>query len=63
MAHYFHLVWYIYKINRIIKMCLDESCNEVHIHHNLSDIFLSHNGLKEADALIITYYYLIIPAF
>jgi hypothetical protein len=39
------------KLVRPIKMCLNETCNKVHAHINLSGAFPFQNGLKERDAL------------
>jgi len=36
---------------RIIKMCLNETCNRVLVGKHLSDIFPFKNGLKQGDAL------------
>jgi len=39
------------KIVRLIKMCLNETCNRVRGGKHLSDVFLIRNGLKQGDAL------------
>jgi len=36
---------------RLIKMCLNETCNEVRIGINLSDIFPVQDDLRQGDAL------------
>jgi hypothetical protein len=36
---------------RLMKMCLDETYNKVHIVKHLSDTFSIQNGLKEGDIL------------
>jgi hypothetical protein len=36
---------------RLIKMCLNETCCEVHIAKHLSDMFSIPNALKQGDAL------------
>jgi hypothetical protein len=38
------------KLVRLIKMCLNETCNKVHIGEHLSDAFPIRNGLKQGDA-------------
>jgi hypothetical protein len=38
------------KLVRLIKMCLNETYNEVRIGKHLSDSFPSQNGLKQGDA-------------
>jgi hypothetical protein len=37
----------------LIKMCLSETCSEVHIGKHLSDTFPIQNGLKQGDALLL----------
>jgi hypothetical protein len=37
------------KLVRLIKMCLNETYNKVHIGKNLPDAFPIHNGLKQGD--------------
>jgi hypothetical protein len=39
------------KLVRLIKMCLNETCSEVHVGKFLSDKFSVQNGLKQGDAL------------
>jgi hypothetical protein len=39
------------KLVRLIKMCLNETYNKVHIGKHLSDSFPIQNGLKQGDAL------------
>jgi hypothetical protein len=39
------------KLDRLIKMCLNETCTKVHIGKYLSDAFPIENGLKQGDAL------------
>jgi len=39
------------KLERLIKMCLTETCSRVWVGKHLSDMFLIRNGLKEGDAL------------
>jgi hypothetical protein len=39
------------KLDRLIKMCLNETCSKVHIDKHLSDSFPIQNGLKQEDAL------------
>jgi hypothetical protein len=39
------------KLMGLIKMCLNETYNRVHIGKNLSDKFTIENGLKQGDAL------------
>jgi len=39
------------KMVRIIKVCLTEMYSSVRVGKNLSDMFLSKNGLKQGDAL------------
>jgi hypothetical protein len=36
----------------LFKMCLKETCSEVHIGKNMSDAFPIQNGLKQGDALL-----------
>jgi hypothetical protein len=36
---------------RVIKMCLNEICNNVHVGKYLSDTFPIQNGLKQVGAL------------
>jgi hypothetical protein len=40
------------KLVKLIKMCLNETYNEVHIGKLLSDKFPIENGLKQGDALL-----------
>jgi sorting nexin-29 len=40
------------KIVRLIKMCLPETCNTVHVDKSLSDMFPIRNGLKQGDGLL-----------
>jgi hypothetical protein len=40
------------KLIRLIKMCLNETYNKVHIGKLLSDKFPIQNGLKQGDALL-----------
>jgi hypothetical protein len=35
----------------LIKMCLNETCNKIHIGKHLSDAFSVQNGVKQGDAL------------
>jgi hypothetical protein len=39
------------KLVRLIKMCLTETCSRVRIGKNLCDMFLTRNGMKQADAV------------
>jgi uncharacterized protein YabE (DUF348 family) len=39
------------KLFKLIKMCLNETCSEVHIGKHLSDSFPIQNGIKQGDAL------------
>jgi hypothetical protein len=39
------------KLIRLIEMCLNETCSEVHIDNHLSDSFPIQNCLKQGDAL------------
>jgi hypothetical protein len=39
------------KLVRLIKMCLNETYNKVHVGNQLSDKFPIQNGLKQGDAL------------
>jgi hypothetical protein len=39
------------KLVRLIKMCLNETYDKVHIGKHLSDNFPTKNGLKQGDAL------------
>ena len=39
------------KLVRLIKVCLTETYNRVQVGKNLSDMFLTRNGLKQGDAL------------
>ena len=39
------------KLVRLLKMCLNETYNTVHVGKNLSDMFPIRNGLKQGDAL------------
>jgi hypothetical protein len=39
------------KLDRLIKMCLNETYTKVHIGKHLSDAFPIQNGLKQGDAL------------
>jgi hypothetical protein len=39
------------KMERLIKMCLTETCSRVRVAKNLSDMFLINNGLKQRDAI------------
>jgi hypothetical protein len=39
------------KLVRLIKKCLNETCNKVHIGKHVSDSFPTQNGLKEVDDL------------
>jgi hypothetical protein len=39
------------KVVRLIKRCLNETCNRVQVGKNLSDMFLIRNGLKPGVAL------------
>jgi hypothetical protein len=39
------------KLDRLIQMCLHETCSTVHIGKYQSDEFLIQNGLKQGDAL------------
>jgi hypothetical protein len=41
------------KVVTLIKMCLNEMCNVVHIGKYLSFVFPIHNGLKQGDALTL----------
>jgi len=38
---------------RLIKMCLNESYNKVHIDKCLSDAFPTQNGLKQGDPTLL----------
>jgi hypothetical protein len=40
-----------FELARLIKMCLNETYNTVHIGKHLSDNFSCQNDLKEGDAL------------
>jgi hypothetical protein len=40
-----------FKVVRLIKMYLKETCDEVHIDKPLCDAFPIQNGLKQGDAL------------
>ena len=37
------------KLERLIKMCLNETYSRVHVGKNLSDVFLIRNSLKQGD--------------
>jgi len=39
------------KLKRLIKMCLNETCNSVQVGKRLSDMFPNKNDLKEGDVL------------
>jgi hypothetical protein len=39
------------KLDRLIKMCLNNICINVHIGKHLSDSFPIQNGLKQGDGL------------
>jgi hypothetical protein len=39
------------KLIRLIKMCLNETCNKIRIGKYLADIFPIQTGLKQGDAL------------
>jgi hypothetical protein len=39
------------KLARLIKMCLNETCSEVHIGKYMSERFPIQNGIKQGDAL------------
>jgi hypothetical protein len=39
------------KLVKLIKMCLNETCSEIHVIKLLSDKFPIQNGLKQGDAL------------
>jgi hypothetical protein len=43
------------KLIRLIKMCLNETCNRVQVGKHLSDRFSIENGLKEGDAFQLCY--------
>jgi hypothetical protein len=43
--------WVPMKLVRLIRMCLNETCNKVRIGKHLSDSFPIQNGLKQEDAL------------
>jgi hypothetical protein len=38
--------------NRLIAMCLNETCNKVDVGKHLPDNYHIHNGLKQGDALL-----------
>ena len=37
------------KLERLIKMCLNETCSRVRVGKHLSDMFPVKNGLKQGD--------------
>jgi hypothetical protein len=39
------------KLVRLTKMCLDETCSDVHTGKHLSDMFTIQNSLNRGDAL------------
>jgi hypothetical protein len=39
------------KLDRLIKMCLNETCSKICMVKNLSDAFHIQNNVKEGDAL------------
>jgi hypothetical protein len=43
--------WILIKLVRLIKVCLSETYNKVHIGKCFSDSFLIQNGLKQGDAI------------
>jgi hypothetical protein len=45
------LIEFCLPINRLIKMCLNEIYDKVHVVEHLSDTYPIQNGLKQGDAL------------
>jgi hypothetical protein len=43
------------KLVRLIKMCLNETCNKIRIGKHLSENFPIQNGLKQGDAFALEY--------
>jgi hypothetical protein len=41
------------KLVRLTKMCLNETCNKVHIGRHFSDMFAIQNDLKHGDNLSV----------